>query len=404
MQKTQAEWRRNASINGKFRHKLADLQVLREFPQFCIENGENSSKNWYLQIVLFAAKLNMKPNAMGECLMVVVRDFGRLKDGRMVHCYTIPNSFGEYVEVLDYGAAMHSVYIRDGHGVLRNVVLHAESVEHLQGRAREGFTIGRCANRIAYGRFQLEGRDIQLETGKDGHYIHGGSGNYARQMFTGKILENGVELFLRDPGMAGFDCPVDVWVTFTFDDTHTLTMSYRMTPYGTTLLCPANHAFFDFNDRHDVRDYVLHIPISCYAPRTEIGMPEGEIAPVAGTVFDYTTPVTIGERLAGRNAYFKGQRPGYDDFYVRDGEKFGLMAQITDPISGITMQVSADTQCLVFVTPPPRAEGDGDYPCFCMETQYVPNAVNCPEYIAPVYHAGETLNKKTTYQFLTSEV
>lgn len=336
--------------------------------------------------------------------MVTVRDYGKLEDGRMVHCYTIPNSFGEYVEVLDYGAAMHSVYIKDGQGKLRNVVLHANDVHHLQHRAREGFTIGRCANRIAYGKFLLEGKEVQLETGRDGHYIHGGSGNYARQMFVGTILENGVELYLRDPGMAGFDCPVDVWVTFTFDDSHTLTMSYRMMPYGTTLLCPANHAFFDFNDDHDVRNYVLHIPIAHYAPRTEIGMPEGEIAPVADTIFDYTRPITIREGLAAEPERFGAQRPGYDDFYVRDGEEYGMMAEIYDPVSGITMRVGADAQCLVFVTPPPRNEGDGPYPCFCMETQYVPNAVNCPEYIPPVYHEGEILNKKTTYQFVVKEV
>lgn len=321
----------------------------------------------------------------------------------MVHCYTISNSFGEYVEVLDYGAAMHSVYIRDGYGSLRNVVLHADNVAHLQHRAREGFTIGRCANRIAYGKCTLDGKAVQLETGRDGHYIHGGSGNYARQMFTGRILGNSVELYLHDPGMAGFDCPADVWVTFAFDDSHTLTLSYRMVPYGTTLLCPTNHAFFAFGDGCDVRDYVLRIPIFHYAPQTGIGMPEGEIAPVQGTIFDYTQPIPIRRGLAAEPERFKNQRPGYDDFYVRDGEKFDLMAEISDPASGITMRVSADAQCLVLVTPPPRGETDGPYPCFCMEPQYVPNAVNCPEYIAPVYHEGETLNKKTTYQFLTEK-
>ncbi|MDO4343433.1 MAG: hypothetical protein Q4C50_01395 [Eubacteriales bacterium] len=336
--------------------------------------------------------------------MVEVREFGKLEDGRTVHCFRITNQHGEFAEFLDYGAAIHNICTADSKGHCGDIVLHAREAKELK-RAREGFTIGRCANRIAYGRYTADGREYQLETGPDGHYLHGGSGNYARQMFDASACEdeNAVYMHFSDPGMGGFDCPVEVNLRFSFDDAHRLTVTYRMCPEGTTLLCPTNHSFFNL-DGGDIRNYQFRIPISRYAPRGELGMPSGKSLPVEETFFDYQNGKKLGDVLKDYvHTLPTGQeRLSYDDFYVRNTMDFGLMAEVYAPASGRLMRLYSDMQSLVFCTPGPRFSGDPDYPCFCMEPQYVPNAVNCNGYYAvPLFHAGETLESTTVYEFLT---
>jgi len=172
-----------------------------------------------------------------------------------------------------------------------------------------------------------------------------------------------------------------------------------MTALGETLLCPTNHSFFRMGGG-DLGNLWIRIPINYYAPRAEIGMPTGGPAPVEGTVFDFTNWKRLHDGLASHPEYWHGERPGYDDFYARENPTFGLMGQAYDERAGYLLSLYSDMQSLVFCTPAPRAAGDTEYSCFCMEPQFVPNAVNCNGiYRSPLFPAGSTLETTTVYKF-----
>lgn len=338
--------------------------------------------------------------------MIEEREFGKLPDGRSVTCYTIRNSTGEFVELLDFGASLHSVNVRDVPGDIGNVVLGVKHADELTGRSKEGATIGRCANRIAFGRYAIDGKVTQLETNAKGHFLHGASGNYACRMFCAETDEanHSVSFYLRDKGEGGFDCDVDVHVRFAFRDDHCLEIAYDLLPYGDTVLCPTNHAYFNLSGSGDVRDSILKIDSNTIAAKGRIGMPTGEKRNVAGLPVDFSVRRTLREAMESDSKGFFTRMPaGYDDCFILAKEGFGEAAELIAPDTGRMMRVYTDMPALIVFTPPPR-ETDGGLPgvygSICLETQFVPNAVNCPSYRSPVYRKGEKLLSRTVYEFL----
>lgn len=163
--------------------------------------------------------------------------FTNLPDGRAVYRYRLTNRHGEYVDILDYGACLYRICVLDAQGRLGDVILGISDAQELTAGRFAGATIVRCANRIAQEQFQLNGKTVQLERNQNGHHLHGGSGNYAHQLFhqiPGK--EDALCLALEDTGAGGYDCPADVSVSFSFDDNHQLHIHYHMvSPQGTLL-------------------------------------------------------------------------------------------------------------------------------------------------------------------------
>lgn len=156
--------------------------------------------------------------------MISSRSFGMLQDGREVTLYEISNMWGEYAEFLDFGAAIHGIHVLDHEGGIDNVVPHVKDVKELQERSYEGVTIGRCANRIAYGRYCVDGKEIQFPVHERQHLLHSGEGNYAFRMFQAEPDErsNSIRFTLMDHGESGFGCSVRVSIRFSFGDDHCL--------------------------------------------------------------------------------------------------------------------------------------------------------------------------------------
>lgn len=344
--------------------------------------------------------------------MVTKRLFCHLKDGREVYSYRIENSCGEYVELLDYGASVHSVVVRDSAGRLGDVVLGAEP-DGLEGCTYVGGTIGRCANRIAHGRYEVDGKVYQLEQNLFGHFLHGASGNYAHKLFTGEIVEeeNRVVFKLHDTGEGGFDCHVDAAFSFSFDDEGRLELLLQMEGEDTTVLNPTNHAYFNLSGEQDVRDHSLWIDSEYRVARDETGLPNGGSIKVLGTPADFTKERSIREAMSqsgGTERYFTKEQPSYDEFYLLKGRVYHHAATLRCHLSGRVMKVFTDMPCLVlFTTGDRRAEKGKNgkvyegYCAVCLETGFVPNAVNCPQYDSPVFRKGEKLSARTVYQFLT---
>lgn len=337
--------------------------------------------------------------------------FGNLVDGTAVILYRIINSFGEYVELLDYGASIHSVCVFNKNGELGDVVLGARCAQDLADFTLEGYTVGRCANRIANASFEVEGRKIQLEAGRGGHCLHSGSGNYAHKHFTAEAdsSDNKVVFMYHDKGEGGFGCTAEVQIIFSFDDTHCLSIEYIIIPDGTTVISPTNHAFFNLGCE-DSRDHVLQIDADYYAVKSENGIPEGKVAAVEGTPLDFITPQIIRNNLErGNEVFFAGQSRAFDDNLILRGDGFRKVAMLYSPQSGRTMQVYTDMPSMVLFTFGAErcinGKGMDVYSGFrsvCLETQYVTNAVNCNNFESPVFHKGEIMKSKTIYQFTSN--
>lgn len=341
--------------------------------------------------------------------MITKELFCHLKDGRAVYSYTIQNIHGESVKLLDYGASIQEINVRDRYGNIADVVMGADP-DHLEAFTFEGGTIGRCANRIAYGRCEIGGKQYQLEQNMLGHFLHGGSGNYAQKLFTGKIIEqeNKVIFFWHDTGEGGFDCCVDAAFSFSFDDEGRLALALEMEGEDTTILNPTNHSYFNLTVDGDARDHWLYIASKQRAARGESGIPNGGSIPVSGSPADFTWERQIREAMSkDPTGYFTKEKPSYDEFYLFQGREYRLTASLRCQENGRRMNVYTDMPCLVlFVCSGRKPElgkngriYDG-YSSVCLETGFVPNAVNCPQYDSPVFQKGEKLIARTVYQFL----
>lgn len=332
--------------------------------------------------------------------------YGSLSDGRDIWKYTINDPSGEYVELLDYGATVNGLYIRNRSGQLINCVLQAAGPEALEVNNMAASVIGRCANRIKHGKCTISGKEVQLEVNVRGQFLHGASGNYAHQLFSGEITSDGVVFTLKDMGKGGFDNTVDVRVTYTFSE-RALTISYEMIPSEDTILCPTNHAYFNLGGLTDIRNSRMYIGASFIAGTDDEGVADGSLIPVSGTPYDFLEERSIGSAMESDSVgYLKRTRGGYDNPYFFGDDPYGLRASLCDPESGIMMKCYSDMQSVILFTPgycrgrmSGTQEIKTDYAAVCLETQYMPNAVNCPEFRSPVFRAGELLRSTTVYAF-----
>ena len=329
--------------------------------------------------------------------MIIKELFGSLPDGREVTSYKISNVFDESVTVLDFGATVHSIIVRDKNGEPGDVTLGAFDAPGLLSHAKEGTTIGRFANRIGRAEMTLDGRKIKLEESRPGCLLHSGSANYGKRFFEVSIVSNeSIECHLDDEGGAGFDCRVDAKVTFTFGDDHCLKIDYDLVPDGTTVLAPTNHTYFDLSCAKGVDGHILQLNAGRIAVKDEYGVPWGDTLDVRGTEYDFLTPRTIGQM--------------YDDYYILDETDGSPKAVLEDPESGRKMEVFTDMPCLILFTPisDKPAEIPGKYGihyngahAVCLEAQYVPNSMNFDGFPSPVFRKGEHFISRTEYRFST---
>ena len=342
--------------------------------------------------------------------MVKKEYFSRLSDGREVYLYRISNSSGDYVDVLDYGVTLYRVMMPDRNGVPGDCVLGMPDPSAVETFPFSGSVVGRCANRIAYGKCTVNGKKLELECSQRGHYLHGGSGNYQHKLFAGVPDEagNAVNVGYEDTGEGGFGDRVAVNVRVSLDDYRRLMFEYTMTPEADTLLNPTCHAYFNLGGKGEsVLNHILTVNAAEYAVKGELEMPEGDIAGVGGTPLDFIKPHPLSASLCREDAAeFFGERISIDDTFLLDKNGYGIAASLYDPASGRKMRVYTDMPSLIVFTiglkrPMPGKYGliyEG-YASVCLETQYVPNAVNCSNFDKPVFLAGESLHSRTVYAF-----
>jgi aldose 1-epimerase len=349
------------------------------------------------------------------------RPFGQDPDGRPVEAFELVHAgaAGEVrATVLTYGARLQSVVVPDRDGRPGEVTLgYDDLASYLADEAYFGATVGRFANRIAGGRFVLDGTEHRLPQNHGSTTLHGGPDGFHAQVWEAEQVPDGVALRLRSPdGDEGFPGTLDVRVAYTLGGEGLRIASEARTD-APTVLNLTNHAYWNLAGpgRGTVDDHVLRVAAARYLPVDADLVPLGEPAPVEGTVMDLRDGVRLGDRvrLADEQLRLAG---GYDHCYVLDGTGgsggggLGLAAHVSDPASGRTLEVRTDQPGVQVYTGNQldgtvagrggRAVRQGD--ALCLETQRFPDSPNQPSYPSTVLRPGETFRSTTLHAFGTA--
>ena len=338
------------------------------------------------------------------------RTFGRTRDGADVKIYTLTNRAGMSAKVTEYGATLTELWVPDREGKLTDVVLGYERLDdYIAAPFYLGAVLGRVANRIANGRFTLDGKSYVLATNRAPNHLHGGVRGFDKRVWSSRPNESadaGVTFSYVSPdGEEGYPGTLKVDVTYTLTDANDLRIEYMATTDKVTLINLTNHSFFNLAGAGGVLDHVLTITAQRYTGADATGVPTGALAPVAGTPLDFTHPRRIGDRIAetpGGN--------GYDQNYaIASRDRLTLAARLEDPKSGRVMEVATTEPGMQFFT---GNRFDGSFPGVggvkyekhagvALETQHYPDAINHPEFPSVVLRPGETFRSTTVLRFTT---
>jgi aldose 1-epimerase len=337
--------------------------------------------------------------------------FGRTPDGREVERFTLKNSRGAVAEVITFGATVTALRMPDRTGALGDVVrpITASESGFQRGFQQSAAVFGRYANRIAHGRFTLDGKTYEVTRNLPPHHLHGGRNNFSRVIWRAKPGTGpqtaSVDLAYTSPdGEEGFPGTLEVGVTYTLTEDNILRLEYRATTDRATPLNLTNHAYFNLAGSGDVLDHELQIAAERYTEVDRELIPTGKILPVRGTALDFTAPTAIGAR-----ATQVGPLRRYDNNFVLDGDRTGsapaFAARVRDAGSGRVLEVwttEPGLQIYTSILPPPGAEEKAKGPRFgfyCLETQHFPDSPNHPHFPTTILRPDRAFRSVTEFRF-----
>jgi aldose 1-epimerase len=340
--------------------------------------------------------------------------FGTLPDGTSVDLFTLANSNGVEVAVATYGATIVSIRTPDRNGRLGDIVHGFESLEgYRHDPPYFGAIVGRYANRIARGRFSLDGAIHTLATNDGPNHLHGGIKGFDKAVWTPRVVdrpgEAAVELqyFSRD-GEEGYPGNLNVTVVYALTNANELRLSMRATTDKATVVNLANHSYFNLAATGDILAHELEIRAHRFTPVDSGLIPTGELAPVDGTPFDFRRPTAIGARIDTDHEQIRFGG-GYDHNFVLDNrsEVPTLAARVVDPASGRVLEVRTTEPGLQlytgnFLDGSIVGKGGVAYArrsAFCLETQHFPDSPNQPTFPSTVLRPGEWYETTTIYTF-----
>jgi len=342
--------------------------------------------------------------------------FGKLEDGTVIEAFTLRNSRGASARVMTYGATLTNLWMPDRKGVPGDVVLGFDDLKgYLGDHPHFGGIIGRLANRIAKGKFSIDGKEYTLATNNGPNTLHGGTVSFDRRVWKGEAVSDGkgaaVRLTYVSPdGEEYFPGTLTVTVVYTLTEKNELKLEYTAKTDKPTALNLTNHSYFNLRGEGDVLGYTLTLNASRYTPADSTLIPTGELAPVKGTPYDFTKPMTIGSRMAEVEKI--KEAGGYDINYAVDGEigKLRPAGKVVDPISGREMeawttQPGVQLYTANWLNGSIKGKGGVAYKRFgavCLETQNYPDAVNHANFPNAILRPGETFHSETIYKFLAN--
>lgn len=346
--------------------------------------------------------------ADGFQLAAQMEPFGETEEGVAVERYLLTNRNGMKVTVINYGATITSVEVPDRNGEFANVTLGFDKLRDYQERSPYfGCICGRYANRIALGKFTLDGIEYQLATNNGPHHLHGGERGFDRQVWRGTAFtrddEAGVSLTLVSPdGEEGYPGELTTTVVYTLTNDNELKIDYTAHVTGkATVLNLTNHCYWNLGGAGsgDVLGHELMLACDHYLPVDDMFIPTGELKPVAGTPMDFTQPRAIGARIAEVMG-------GYDHCYVvnRQDDALVLAARLRDPRSGRVMEVRTTEPGIQlytgnFLDGSKFSGGFNKHAGVCLECQHFPDSPNRPEFPSVVLEPQQVYRQTTVHTF-----
>jgi aldose 1-epimerase len=335
------------------------------------------------------------------------REFGKMPNGTAVKLFTLRNTNGMCAKIMTYGAILAELQVPDRHGIATNVVLGADTLEqYLKGFRAPAAIMGRVANRIAGARFTLDGVEYKLAANDGPNHIHG---VFDKRAWEAEALPPAegravVQLtYLSKDGEEGYPGSVSVKITYTLNDANELRLDYEASTDRATPINLTSHAYFNLAGGSDVLDHVLWLAATRYTPADDALIPTGQIAPVAGTALDFTTPTRIGARIA----QFYPRPGGYDHNFILDsgpgqpataspgrGDRLLLAARVSEPVSGRIMEVRTNQPGVQLYT-----GNHLKHAALCLETQHYPDSVHHPAFPSVILRPGQTFASTTVFAF-----
>jgi len=360
--------------------------------------------------VIFIAGSCSQAGNKGEKVTRVVS--GTFKD-KDVYTYTLTNKQGNVLRLSDFGARIVWIEVPDRNGVKENVTFGFDTFEGMiKGDPYFGAVVGRYANRIAKGKFTLDGVEYNLPINNGVNSLHGGPGGWHSAVWNSEIVADAefpsVKFSLHSPDMEeGYPGNMDVEVVYTWTDNNEIILDYSCTTDKKTVVNITNHAYFNLHGAGsgDILDHELMIRGSGFVAVDSTLIPTGEIRPVAGTPFDFTSPRTVGSRIGEDYDQLK-RGNGYDHTYVLDNtEEIG--ATVYEPVSGRLMEMITDQPgvqfyCGNFLNGSRIGYGGKPYTFrsgLCLETGHYPDSPNQPGFPSTVLNPGEKFSSTTIYRF-----
>lgn len=340
--------------------------------------------------------------------------FGVAKDGKEVYAFTLENANGMKARVINFGAILVNLYVPDKKGNVQDVVLGYDKLEDYYGNASFfGATIGPSANRVGNAKFQIDGKTYQLDVNDGPNNLHSNKelGYHKRVWNIDAADDNSVTFSLEAPdGDMGFPGNKKITMAYSLSDDNALKLSYHGTSDANTLINMTNHTYFNLSGHQagKIEDHLLTIHASCYTPVIPGSIPTGEIAPVAGTPMDFTTPKPIGQDIGADFEQLK-LALGYDHNFVIDNADGTLreIAVVEDPKNGRKLKVFSNLPGVQFYAGNCVEEETGKdgvtYGArvgMCLETQYFPDSINKPDFPSVIFGPDRDYDAETVYQII----
>lgn len=348
---------------------------------------------------------------------VTKQAFGKITDGTPVDLYTLTNFNGVKVTITNYGGIVVSWLVPDRDGNFDDVVLGYDTLdEYLAGSSPYfGAIVGRFGNRIARGRFELNGKQYQLAINNDLNHLHGGAKGFDKVVWKAEsgLGELGPQLVLRytsQDGEEGYPGNLSVQVTYLLDDKNELKIDYHATTDRPTPVNLTNHTYFNLagQGNGEILEHQLMLQADRMTPVDKGLIPTGELSSVEGTPMDFREPTAIGARIGQDNEQIKFGG-GYDHNFVLSKKKAGaleLAARVYESNTGRVLEVLTTEPGMQFYSGNflSGLVGKGSKPYerrygFCLETQHFPDSPNRPEFPSTILEPGEVYETTTIYRF-----
>ncbi|MFC5460428.1 aldose epimerase family protein [Massilia niabensis] len=336
--------------------------------------------------------------------------FGQLPDGATITAYTLTNANGLVAKILDFGGIITELHAPDRDGKFADVVLGFDTLAPYQETGPYfGALIGRYGNRIARGRFTLDGKEFVLPANNGNNHLHGGTAGFDKVKWDAVVEGDTLRLAYRSlDGEQGYPGNLDVVVTYTLTGDNELVVRFRAVTDKPTPVNLTQHSYFNLAGQGDILDHVLSIDADAFVAIDAESIPLAALSPVTGTPFDFRTPRPIGERIGQPDKQLR-HGLGYDHNFALNkpqGKALTRAAHVCEKVSGRVLELFTEEPGVQFYSGnflDGSLQGKGrNYPQrsgFCLEPQHFPDSPNRPEFPNTILRQGEVYQTESRFRF-----